>query len=122
MEDTLYSISLMVDPDKQSAGYKLFYIHLTAMFLMPLLFVGVTMLRIPIAISYFPLFIYHILGKGCPVTRVERKLHGEDKTVIDVFLSAVGLSVTNKNRNRMLVFLSTGIMLCMAYVISIMSN
>ncbi len=122
MEDVLQSLVLAIEPNKQIAGYSLFYLHLTAMFVMPLVFIGVTMLRIPIFISYVPLYIYHIVKKGCPVTRVERRLHGEDRTVIDVFLALLGIKVTNENRNKMLIALSTGFMLFMVYVISIIST
>ncbi len=122
MEDALQSLVLAIEPNKQIAGYSLFYLHLTAMFVMPLVFVGVTMLRIPTFICYLPLYIYHLVKKGCPVTRVERRLHGEDRTVIDVFLGLIGVKVTNKNRNTMLIALSTGFMVFMIYVISMMST
>ena len=122
MEDILQPIVLAVQPDRQLAGYGLFYLHLTAMFLMPLVFVGVTMLRIPIFICYVPLYIYHLVKKGCPVTRVERRLHGEDRTVIDVFLTLLGIKITKENRNTMLLVLSTGFMVFMIYVISMMST
>ena len=122
MEDILQSLVLAIEPNKQTAGYTLFYVHLTCMFLLPILFIGVTLLRIPILICYFPLYVYHILKKGCPVTRVERRLHGENRTVIDVFLGLLGIKPSNENRNKMLMFLSTMFMVFMVYVISIMST
>ena len=110
---------LSVEPDKKTAGHKLLYLHATGMFLMPVLFFVVQMIRIPLFICYIPLYIYHLVEKRCPVTHVERRLHGEDKTVIDLFLNIVGLPITVGNRDIMLIFLSTGFMV---YAISIMST
>ena len=119
MEEILESISLAVEPDKTTAGTKLFYVHLTGMTLMPLIFLSIPMLRIPIFISYVPLYIYHIIKKSCPVTRVERRLHHQDITVLDVFLKMVGIEPTRMSRNTMLIFLSTVFII---YMISIMST
>ncbi len=119
MEDFIESIVLAVEPNKEQAGYKLFYTHLAGMVSLPLVFLAITVLRIPIFICYVPLYIYHLVKKRCPVTRVERKLHLNDTTVIDVFLVAIGAETTRDNRNMMLMFLSTAFMI---YMISIMST
>ena len=122
MDEILEPLLLYASKDRRDAGVMLFYVHLIGMLMMPVAFVWFAMLRIPIFISYFPLYIYHLIEKKCPLTRIERRLHGEDRTVLDVFLSMLGFETNNENRNTLLIVLSTLWMLAMIYVISIMST
>ena len=122
MDEILEPLLLYVSNDRRDAGLLLFYVHLIGMLMLPVTFLWVTMLRIPLFISYFPLYIYHLVKKKCPLTRIERRLHGEDRTVLDVFLALLGFNASNENRNTLLIVLSTLFMLLMIYVISMMST
>jgi hypothetical protein len=122
MEEFIEDVILLINSNKESAGHTLFRIHLTGMLLLPIVFLSIPMVRIPIFICYIPLYIYHLIKKRCPLTRVERKLHGLDQTVTDVFLGIFGFKTTKDNRNRMMLFMSSAFMILMIYVISIMST
>ncbi len=108
--------------DRRSAGYLIYFFHLFAMISAPFIFLLVPIFRIPLAICFFPLFMYHIIYKRCPVTRVERGLHGDDITVLDPFIQLFCLSPNKKTRDVFQIVLSTAFMATMAYYISIMST
>jgi hypothetical protein len=120
--ETLESAALQLAGDKKEAGYLLYSAHMAGMLSFPVLFLLIPMLRIPIMISFFPLFMYHLVYKRCPVTRIERRLHGDDVTVLDPFIKLLGLNPTDTNRKIMQVFLSTIAMGVMIYYISIKST
>lgn len=55
-------------------------------------------LRMYMLIIFFPLFLMHVLGLGCPFTKIERHFHGEDITIIDPFLNMIGIYPSYDNR------------------------
>lgn len=114
--DILKSLVLAVEPDHKKAGLNLLYIHFVCMLTMPILAAGIIFLRIPILISFTPLYIYHLIYKKCPVTTVERRLHAEDRTVIDVLLYVFGIPSTKKARDIALIILSSSFMAFMVYI------
>ena len=120
--ETLEVAVLQLADNKKEAGYLLYSAHMAALLSFPVIFFLVPMLRIPIMISFFPLFVYHLIYKRCPVTRIERRLHGDDVTVLDPFIKLLGLNPTDTNRKTMQVFLSTIAMAVMVYYISIKST
>lgn len=120
--ETLEAAALQLSEDRRSAGYLLYAAHMVGMLGFPIVFFFVEMLRIPIMICFFPLFMYHIIYKRCPVTRIERRLHGDDVTVLDPFIKLLGMNPTNDRRKSMQIFLSTLAMGVMIYYISIKST
>jgi hypothetical protein len=92
------------------AGYWLYRLHVALLFLLLSLYYVYPSLRIFILILYIPIFLLHITAKHCPVTRLERKLHGEDITILDLPLQLLGIPTTKGNRNRFQVIASTGVL------------
>jgi hypothetical protein len=89
------------------AGYWLYRLHTALLLLLFGLYYVFPSLRLPILILYIPIFLLHITAKHCPLTRLERKLHGEDITILDPFLQLLGIPTTKENRNRFQVIAST---------------
>lgn len=76
------------------------------------------LLRPVIAIAFFPFFVGHVLYGRCPLTLVERRLHGENITILDPVLSFFGLPVTRDNRHNLNAVLSAIFMLTFAVVLT----
>ena len=114
--DILQSIVLAVEPDRKKAGLNLLYLHLIGMLALPIVSAGFIFLRIPILICFAPLYIYHLFYKKCPVTSLERRLHAEDRTVIDVFLYVFGIPPNKKYRDIALIILSSTFMAFIVYI------
>ena len=114
--DILQSIVLAVEPDHKKAGLELLYLHFIGMLLLPLAFAGFVVLRIPILICFTPLYFYHLIYRKCPVTSVERRLHAEDRTVIDIFLYVFGIPPNKKFRDIALIMLSSTFMAFIVYI------
>ncbi len=53
---------LQLADNKKEAGYLLYSAHMAALLSFPVIFFLVPMLRIPIMISFFPLFMYHLIN------------------------------------------------------------
>ncbi len=114
--DILKSIVLAIEPDHKKAGLNLLYLHFIGMLSMPILAAGFVLLRIPMLISFAPLYVYHLMYRKCPVTSVERRLHAEDRTVIDIFLYTFGIPPNKKSRDTALLILSSTFMAFIVYI------
>lgn len=105
--DWLEQLALAVTPDRKEAGYLVYNLHVIIVGLLPLLFLFVQSLRSIILVIWFPFFLYHILYRKCPLTRIERRLHGEDRTVLDPLITFLGLRVNKTSRDLVHVVLSS---------------
>ena len=99
MDSLIESALLSLTSSPKEAGYLLFRLHFIGVALLPVLFLFVPILRIPIMCFWSPIFIYHLLYRKCPITKIERRLHGEDITVLDTFLDKIGIPVTRASRD-----------------------
>ena len=90
-----------------NAGYLLYGLHIALIFLLILLYATFPSLRLPLLALYIPIFLFHITARHCPLTKLERQLHGEDITVLDPILYIVGLPPTKQNRNGLQVIISS---------------
>lgn len=80
-------------------GHFIHYLHL----IVGLFAVAITLLgpkwTVPYMIIYWiALAIIYVLNSGCILTRLEQRLTGQDKTVMDGFLRFGNIETTNKNR------------------------
>ena len=101
------SILLALTSTPKEAGYLLYRIHIAGVFLLPTLFLFVPFMRIPILCFWIPVFVYHLRYRKCPITKIERRLHGEDITVLDPILQFIGLPVTRQSRDFIHVTMSS---------------
>lgn len=101
------TILLALTSTPKEAGYLLYYLHIAGVFLLPTLFLFVPVLRIPILCFWIPVFIYHLRYRKCPITKIERRLHGEDITVLDPAIKLIGLPVTRESRDFIHVTMSS---------------
>lgn len=106
MDSLIESALLSLTSSPKEAGYLLFHIHFMIILCLPVIFLFFPILRIPIMCVWVPFFTYHIVYKKCPLTKIERRLHGEDITIIDLFLNPLGLPVTRASRDFMHVTMS----------------
>jgi hypothetical protein len=103
-----FLLSLTSTP--KEAGYLLYRMHITGVFLLPTVFLFVSFMRIPILCFWIPVFIYHLRYRKCPITKIERRLHGEDITVLDPVLQLIGIPVTRESRDFIHVTMSSTFM------------
>lgn len=66
---------------------------------------------------FTPLFFIHILGYGCPFTRIERYFHGQDITVIDPLLQIFRINPSYDNRKKFQAFFSSILMAWMLFLL-----
>lgn len=99
-------------------GYVVYRLHVLLVVGIAVAFVMAPLLRPVIAIAFFPFFVGHVLYGRCPLTLVERRLHGENITIVDPVLQLFGLPVTRENRHNLNAVLSTIFMLAFAVVLS----
>lgn len=85
--------------DKKTLGFLIRAYHvnipiyvLIFMFLSPKWFVEITLLFLFMSLMVFALF------DGCFMSMIEKRLDGEDITIMDPFLEVVGLEKNNKSR------------------------
>ncbi len=91
----------------KEAGYLLYRLHIAGVFLLPTLFLLIPIMRVPILCFWVPIFIYHLRYRKCPITKIERRLHGEDITVLDPILQWIGIPVTRTSRDFIHVTMSS---------------
>jgi hypothetical protein len=107
---------LAIEPDPKKAGYLLYRVHvICVMFLLSTLLIAP--LRPYVLIFYIPFFYLHVHNAGCPITKSERRLHGEDITVLDPVLGLMGFAPTKENRNIFQIFISTLFMLVLIFIL-----
>ena len=99
-------------------GYVAYRLHVFLVVGIFVAFVVAPLLRPVIAIAFFPFFVGHVLYGRCPLTLVERRLHGENITILDPVLQLFGLPVTRENRHNLNAVLSTIFMLTFAVVLT----
>jgi hypothetical protein len=93
--------------DNKQIGYLLFVGHLAVAVSLPILYAFFPSWRLVLLAIFIPIFLLHIRTGSCPITRMERKLHGEDITIIDLILYPLGLARTRENRVKTQMFVST---------------
>ncbi|NBR60667.1 hypothetical protein EB118_02835 [bacterium] len=86
--------------ENQEIGYFLYELHLFALVAFVIIYYMRPAIRIYLLIGFFPLFLMHLLGLGCPYTRLERYYHGQDITIIDPFLNFFGIYPSYDNRKN----------------------
>lgn len=122
MEELVEKIVTIIQPDREKAGYLLLYTHGSIMWSLPIVFILFESLQVPMFIAYIPLYLYHLVFKRCPLTKVERRLHKQDVTVVDSALHLFGMSSTYQNRKMTLLLSSTLFVLFMVIYISMIST
>lgn len=102
--------------DRKRLGFALYNLHIAIVIGFAAAFVFLPTARPLLFFVFVPFFLGHIVYGRCPLTLVERRLHGEDITILDPILDAVGLPRSRDNRHNlnavlscifMLAFLST---------------
>ena len=81
-------------------GYILYELHLFVLVSFIIIYYMRPSIRIFMLVLFFPWFLMHVLGMGCPFTKIERYFHGEDITVIDPFLNMFGIYPSYDNRKN----------------------
>uniref|UniRef100_A0A6C0I7N2 DUF2784 family protein n=1 Tax=viral metagenome TaxID=1070528 RepID=A0A6C0I7N2_9ZZZZ len=107
---------LAIEPNRKKAGYLLYRAHIVFVILL-LLLVFVGPIRPYILIFYIPFFYLHVHNRGCPITKTERRLHGEDITILDPVLAMMGFPATNSIRNTFQILISTLFMLLLVFIL-----
>ncbi len=107
---------LAIEPNRKKAGHLLYRAHVAFVILL-LLLVFVAPIRPFILIFYIPFFYLHVRNSGCPITKYERRLHGEDITILDPVLAMMGFPPTKSNRNTFQIFISTLYMLLLVFIL-----
>jgi hypothetical protein len=97
------------------AGYALFRLHVSVLFLLIGLYSVFPSLRKPIFFLYIPILFFHLTQKHCPITKLERSLHKEDITILDPLMTLMGIPISRANRNRFQVIASVTIFLGFAW-------
>lgn len=105
--DILEQGILMFEPHRHSAGYLLYRLHAATVIAVLVLFILYPKLRRILFVLFIPFFAVHVLYRSCPVTKVERRLHGENITVLDPVIQLFSLPVTRCTRDTTQVVLST---------------
>ena len=105
--DILEQGILLFEPHRHSAGYLLYRLHAATVVGVLFLFMMYPVLRATIFVLFIPFFSVHILYQSCPVTKIERRLHGENITVLDPVIQLLSLPVNRSTRDIAQVFLST---------------
>ena len=105
--DILEQGILMFEPHRHSAGYLLYRLHAATVVGLIVLFIVYPKVRRILFVLFIPFFAVHVLYGSCPVTRVERRLHGENITVIDPLILLFALPITRATRDTTQVILST---------------
>lgn len=81
-------------------GYFLYELHLFALVSFIFIYYVRPKVRVVMLFLFFPLFLFHVFGVGCPFTKIERYFHGEDITIIDPFLNIFGIYPSYDNRKN----------------------
>lgn len=98
-------------------GYVLYELHLFVLVSFIMIFYMRPRVRIYLLIAFFPFFLMHILGLGCPFTRIERYFHGEDITIIDPFLNMFGIYPSYDNRKNFQAWFSSILFALMLFLL-----
>lgn len=99
-------------------GYILYVTHVVIIYMVVV--AGMYYPRV-VLFLFFPIYLYHVMFGGCPLTRLERSLHKKDITVIDPIIRMIGQSVNRQTRQVTQAMLSTILLFFLIYN-SIMST
>lgn len=103
------SFVLALQPNRKKAGHLLLLTHEITISLSVFLMILVPASRLIILILFLPFFYLHMTNQGCPCSKIERRLHGEDLTAIDPLMVAIGMPVTHDNRNKFQIVFSSSV-------------
>ena len=72
--------------DRRQLGFFLYNLHIAIVVGFAAAFVFLPVARPLLFLVFLPFFIGHLVYGRCPLTLVERRLHGEDITILDLSL------------------------------------
>ena len=98
--------------DYETAGMLLYWTHM-----LMLLSVFVWAIYFPkiMLFVFAPVYVYHMMFSGCPLTRIERSLHRKDITVLDPIIEGFGYQANRKTRKLTHIVASTILMIFVVY-------
>lgn len=94
-------------------GYALYELHIFALVSLVVIYMYRPAVRGYLILLFLPFLLLHLMGMGCPFTRLERYFHGEDITIIDPFLNMFGIYPSYDNRKTFQAWFSTMLILWM---------